>query len=77
MVLSQSSDLSFSSDPVGPAIPTLFIKASIFFVFFITLLKKSETWYSFGASQRYVKSLLFLSGCLFNLASDLLSISQR
>ena len=43
MVLSQSSDFSFSNDPVGPATPTLFIKASIFFVFLFIFLNKSET----------------------------------
>ena len=39
-VFSQSFDFNFSSEPVGPAIPTLLIKASIFFVFFLTFIKK-------------------------------------
>ena len=36
-------DLNFSREPVGPAIPTLLIKASIFVVFFLIFSKKSET----------------------------------
>ncbi len=62
---------------MGPATPTLLIKASIFLVFFLTFSKKSETWYSFDASQRYANNFLLINGCLLNLLSDLLSISQR
>ena len=42
-VFSQSLDFNFSKDPVGPAIPILFIKASIFLVLFFNLSKNSKT----------------------------------
>jgi len=37
--------------PVGPAIPTLLIKASTLDVFFLILSNKSFTSFSFEASQ--------------------------
>ena len=70
-------DFIFSKEAVGPATPTLFIKASILFVFFITSSKNFETWISSDASQRNTNNFLLINGCFLSLLRDLMSRSQR
>src|SRR5210317_114773 len=60
-VFSQSSDFKFSIVPVGPAIPTLFIKQSNFLVFFDISLNNF---------------FLLFKGCFFALVKYFFSISH-
>ena len=62
--------------PVGPEIPTLLIRQSIFFVFFKINLNNSFTSYSLDASHSYINSFFLFIGCFLTFARYFLLTSH-